>query len=600
MKETKFIRFFCLLTIAFISIQAYGQKPKVGAYYFHGWSGLTDQWHLPSRLKNDYPEREPSWGWYTNTVSTMEQQIDFAADNGLNFFTFCWYQSASQEKWIVDALNQGLDLYLKSTNRNRLEFSIFVSNHDESFTMGPNEWEFCTNRWVQLFQESGYQKVDDRPVIIFNRYDLLLAKWGSYTAITQAFKVLDDKARAAGLKEPLIGIHTLPGWNNLRSLKSAGFDFFTGYNYGNDIAAASSNLEQPWSQLRKTGNDIWQIFALKNVLPYVPVVTTGWDMRPWETGDPKAYYYTPRTPENIAGFLTDAIGWTKGNPTKTFSEPFIVLYAWNENGEGGYLTPTKSEGDVVLRKIKEVLVGDPTLNGDTMYIYKAGIVIKKRALSDIDSITFYKATIPEEKIVLDIDDNIYHTIKIGTQEWLMENLKTTKYNDGETIPLVTNTANWSALTTPAFCWYNNDESVILTPVGALYNMHTILKGKLCPIGWHVPSFDEWETLNNYLGGSDVSGGKLKTASGSSLWYQKWSGANTGASNSAGFWGIPAGVRVTDGAFVDMSWSTRFWTSSEENSDVTKGKFKMLHSNTASLWQGSESKTAGYSVRCIKD
>ena len=600
MPKIKIVQFlYCIAFMLCVNI-TYGQTIKIGAYYFHGWSGKTDLWHLPSRLKDDYPQREPIWGWYTNTVELMEQQIDLAADNGLDFFSFCWYQSSSQEQWIVDALNQGLEFYLKSKNRDRLEFSLFISNHDESFTMGPNDWNFCTDKWVQLFQEKGYQKVDGRPVIIFNRYDLLLSKWGSYTALAQAFKVLDDKAIATGLKAPLIGVHAIPNWNNLRDLKSAGFDFFTGYNYGNDIAASGTNLEQPWSQLRKTGNDIWQIFALKNVLPYVPVVTTGWDMRPWETGNPKAYYYTPRTPENIAAFLTDAISWVKCNPSKTLEEPFIVLYAWNENGEGGYLTPTKSEGDVVLRKLKEILVTDPAISQDTMYIYKSGIVIKKRALYDCDSITFYKATIPDEKIVADIDANIYHSIKMGTQIWLMENLKTTKYNDGEAISIVTNPTAWSALTTPAYCWYNNDESVIPTPVGALYNMHAILTGKLCPFGWHVPSFEEWETLNNYLGGSEVSGGKLKTVSGSLLWYQNWSGANIGASNSVGFFGIPAGIRGTNGAFGDMSWSTRFWTCSEDNSYVTKGKFKMLHSNTASLWQNSESKTAGYSVRCIKD
>lgn len=339
------------------------ERPKVnirvGAYFFQGWSGKTDLWHLPSRLKNDYPEREPVWGWYTNTVEIMEKQIDYASDNGLDFFSFCWYQSASQDQWIVNALNSGLDLYLKSKNRNRLEFSLFVSNHDESFTMGPNEWNFCTDKWVGLFQENGYMKVDGRPVIVFNRHDLLLKKWGSVDNLKNAFKLLNNKAVAAGLKEPLIGIVALPGpengWNNLVDMKTAGYSFFTGYNYGNDISAAGSNLEQPYSQLPKTSNYIWNLFAAKNLLPYVPTVSTGWDMRPWETSVPKAFYYTPRNAENIAGFVNDALSWVKQNPDRTFSEPYIVLYAWNENGEGGYLTPTKSEGDTVLTTLKQVI-----------------------------------------------------------------------------------------------------------------------------------------------------------------------------------------------------------------------------------------------------
>jgi hypothetical protein len=332
---------------------------KVGAYYFHGWSGKTDIWHMPPRLKNDYPEREPVWGWYTNTVELMEQQIDFAADNGLSFFSFCWYQSATQDQWIQDALNQGLDLYLKSKNRDRLEFSLFVSNHDESFTMGSNEWTFCTDKWVQIFQEKGYQKIDGRPVIVFNRHDLLLKKWGTADNLNKAFKVLINKALSAGLKEPLIGIVALPGpqngWNNLTQMKAAGYSFFTGYNYGNDISAKGTGLEQPYAQLPITSNIIWELFGEKKVLPYVPTVTTGWDMRPWESGEPKAFYYTGRSAENISSFVLDALSWIKQNPDKTFSQPYIVLYAWNENGEGGYLTPTKSEGDIVLRKLKEVI-----------------------------------------------------------------------------------------------------------------------------------------------------------------------------------------------------------------------------------------------------
>ncbi len=146
----------------------------------------------------------------------------------------------------------------------------------------------------------------------------------------------------------------MSSWN-LIPLKAAGYDFFTGYNYGNAESAKGSNLQQPYSQLPKTSNDIWQGFAEKNLLPYAPAVTTGWDMRPWETSDPNAFYYTGRSAENIAAFTLDAINWIEQNPSKTLSEPFITLYAWNENGEGGYLTPTISEGDIVLKKLKEVI-----------------------------------------------------------------------------------------------------------------------------------------------------------------------------------------------------------------------------------------------------
>ena len=336
-----------------------GSGIKVGAYYFHGWSGETDRWHVTERLKEEFPEREPVWGWYTNSVELMEQQIDYMADNNLDFFSFCWYHSSSQQQWILDALNEGLSFYLQSSNRNRLEFSLFISNHDLSFTMGPQEWNFCTQKWIELFKEEGYHKINGHPVIVFMRHDLLLTKWGTNQEIAEAFEMLKSNALDAGLKEPLIGLHALPGpengWHNIEELKQVGYDFFTGYNYSNDICAINSNKEQSFNQLRIKGNQIWDIFAQKNVLPYVPAVTAGWDMRPWETSEPGAFYYTPRDPDIIAEFVLDALSWIKRNPSKTFSEPYVIIYAWNENGEGGYLTPTESEGDLVLKKIKEVI-----------------------------------------------------------------------------------------------------------------------------------------------------------------------------------------------------------------------------------------------------
>ena len=105
--------------------------------------------------------------------------------------------------------------------------------------------------------------------------------------------------------------------------------------------------------------------------------------------------------------------------------------------------------------------------------------------------------IPEE--VLDIDGNIYHTVIIGNQIWLAENLKTTKYNDGTPVSLVTDNTGWINLSTPGYCWYDNDITNRET-YGALYNWYAVQTGKLCPKGWHVPSDAEWTVLTDFLGG----------------------------------------------------------------------------------------------------
>ena len=106
---------------------------------------------------------------------------------------------------------------------------------------------------------------------------------------------------------------------------------------------------------------------------------------------------------------------------------------------------------------------------------------------------------PPPITVTDIDGNVYHLITIGTQVWLVENLKTTRYNDGAPIPLVTDSAAWSLLTTPGYCWYNNDIAN-KNPNGALYNWFAVNTGKLAPTGWHVPTDAEWTILTTFLGG----------------------------------------------------------------------------------------------------
>ena len=159
----------------------------------------------------------------------------------------------------------------------------------------------------------------------------------------------------------------------------------------------------------------------------------------------------------------------------------------------------------------------------------------------------------------DIDGNAYKAIKIGNQVWMYENLKTTKLNDGTAIPLVTTSAAWGNLTTPGYCWYNNDEASNKNVYGALYNWYTINTGKLCPAGWHVPTVAEWTTLTTFLGGESVAGGKLKETG-----IAHWKSPNTGASNETGFTALPGGFRDFDGVFAQIYNSGCWWSATEYN------------------------------------
>jgi uncharacterized protein (TIGR02145 family) len=177
---------------------------------------------------------------------------------------------------------------------------------------------------------------------------------------------------------------------------------------------------------------------------------------------------------------------------------------------------------------------------------------------------------------------------------MVENLKTTKFNDGTTIPLVLDIATWSNLTSPGYCWYNNNEVIYKTTYGALYNWYSITSGKLCPTGWHVPDETEWNVLIDSLGGSDVAGGLLKETD-----IAHWNSPNTGATNETGFTANPGGFRISSGTFYDIGYYGYWWTNSGLSNSTAK-TIGMSYNDTSVKNIYYFDNTNGLSVRCIKD
>jgi uncharacterized protein (TIGR02145 family) len=198
----------------------------------------------------------------------------------------------------------------------------------------------------------------------------------------------------------------------------------------------------------------------------------------------------------------------------------------------------------------------------------------------------------ETSEIKDGDGNVYTSITIGTQVWLKENLKTTSYSDGESIPLVTDNDEWGHLETQGYCWYNNEEITYKSKFGALYNWYVVNSGKICPTGWHVPSFDEWEDLTTFLGGELVAGGKLKEE-GTTYWADQ----NT-ADNSSGFSARGGGYRDGNGFFGSILEQGYRWTATETNSSHAWAKF--IGWSTVNTYKDEMYKDAGFSVRCIKN
>jgi uncharacterized protein (TIGR02145 family) len=176
---------------------------------------------------------------------------------------------------------------------------------------------------------------------------------------------------------------------------------------------------------------------------------------------------------------------------------------------------------------------------------------------------------------------------------MTENLKVTKLNDGAVIPLVTDTAAWSDLLTPGYCWYNNDEATNKNPYGGLYNYYTVKTGKLCPTGWHVSNDTNWVFLTLYLGGADVAGGRLKE-----IGLTHWNSPNYGATNEFGFFALPGGGRGSDGRFANLGNDGYWWAFGYESGG--RAFIETLSHNDASIWGSDTPMNYGYSVRCVKD
>ena len=212
--------------------------------------------------------------------------------------------------------------------------------------------------------------------------------------------------------------------------------------------------------------------------------------------------------------------------------------------------------------------------------------------------------------VTDADGNVYHTVTIGTQTWTVENLRTTKYNDGTAIPLVTDVTAWGNLTTPGYCWYNNDASTYKTTYGALYNWYTVNTGKLAPAGWHVPTDAEWTTLQNYLIANGynydgtTTGNKIaKAMAAKTNWITDSAdigaiGNNLTTNNSSGFSALPGGYRNNVGNFGYVGVDGDWWSASAGNASFAY--YRYLYYLDDNLGSSYGSKSCGFSVRLVRD
>lgn len=200
--------------------------------------------------------------------------------------------------------------------------------------------------------------------------------------------------------------------------------------------------------------------------------------------------------------------------------------------------------------------------------------------------------------VSDIEGNFYKSVIIGNQEWMAENLKTTKLNDGKPILFGDVNLHWEGTFTinyPVYTWYNND-SINRTTYGGFYNWYCVETKKLCPTSWHVPSREEWILLETFLGGDySKAGGPLKQVG-----TTYWNFPNIGATNETGFNAIPAGFRSRSNFYL-LGMSALFWTSTTTpNTSFNARPVWIYNSGTILYLNEDASKVDGLSIRCVKD
>jgi hypothetical protein len=329
----------------------------VGVYYFAGWWRDTPNKYFTAGhdWREDYPGRIPVLGQY-NEQKTMDREIIAASSNGVDFFQILWYPNGG-------SLNEGVRTFMASPNAGRMKFTIEYVNHPPFDLPTDEAWEAACREWCAAMKHPSYLRVGGRPVFKVHGAEFFLQQNGNDPKrVAARLDTLRRIAKEAGLPNPLISGGV--GAGGVAGEKVAGpYDFLATY-------MEMPNLPQrdepyPYEDLIKYAEDGWARYG-KAGKPYVPYVPSGWDPRPWK--DPRPSFMMPtrdqwndalmRVKSALDKYPTLGIpvkgGPATGSRERRDRQKAILIYAWNEFGEGGIVAPTKGEGTMKLDVIREV------------------------------------------------------------------------------------------------------------------------------------------------------------------------------------------------------------------------------------------------------
>lgn len=333
---------------------------------------------------------------------------------------------------------------------------------------------------------------------------------------------------------------------------------------------------------------------------------------------------TPNTVYYVRAYATNSMGTTYGNEltftTSPVTEPSLTTLAVTDitltEAESGGSSIVENGGAIIEKGVCWNTSGNPTISdshlsggtGTARFTVKIQSLNQStkyyvRAYARNSAGTGYGSQMIFSTNASDIDGNIYKTVIIGSQLWMQEDLRTTRFRSGTTIPIVTDGELWKNLTAPARCWYNNNPPAPGSGYGMIYNWFAVETGELCPTGWHVPSDGEFMTLEVFLGMSVVESnitGWRGTNQGNQLKSTSTWNPNIGT-NTSGFSALGEGYRWgIDGSFNDFGVVGYWWSSTLHWSDATLALYRRLDSDEGGVYRAGVIKAGGKSIRCLKN
>ena len=313
---------------------------EIGVYYYPGWS--PDRWYERWEKQAGFPERDPALGFYREgDPEVADWHIKWAVENGISFFVYDWYWRDGH----IDHEKALEDGYLNAKYRDYLKFYVMWANHAGFADHSLDQLLTVTDYWLEnYFWRECYYKIDGKPVVSFFAPDSLTNDLDSSQNVRAAFDAMRKRVQEAGMP----GIYFIACGDNSpdgqRHFKSEGYDAVSAYNYP---WAGATSQRSPYSALMDGHIPIWNEALEEQIIPYIPLLTVGWDSRPWHGED--ALVRFGRTTESFKEGLMSMKEWMDDNGVKVG-----LLECWNEWGEGSYIEPNREFGFGDLEAIRSV------------------------------------------------------------------------------------------------------------------------------------------------------------------------------------------------------------------------------------------------------